>query len=118
MTNKSILKIPIRKIHALEILQGKKKREYRPFTDFWVKRLCLCEDSEDKFLITSLKSFDEVYFYPYNNKWFLKCKVKAVDLCKVDDEFINYFGDEVECEKGGNMFVITIGEIIESNLAG
>lgn len=116
MAEKSIINMPLRKVHALEILQGKKKREYRAFTDFWVKRLAVCGDADNKNLVTGTKQIDSVHFYPYNNKWFLNCKVKAVDLCKVDDDFIKHFGEEVEAEKGSDIFVITLGDVIDTNL--
>ena len=116
MSEKSIINMPLRKVHALEILRGKKKREFRAFTDYWVKRLAVCDDTNDKNLVTSTKEIDSIHFYPYNNKWFLNCKVEAIDICKVDDDFIKYFGEEVEAEKDSDIFVITLGDVIDTNL--
>lgn len=112
-----VLNIPLRKAHALEILRGEKVREYRTFNDHWAKRLCRFTDPQDSFLVTGVKQFKRVHFYPYNNKWFIDCDVKAIDLCKVDEEFNKYFGKEVEAEPDTDIFVITLGEIIETNLA-
>lgn len=117
MIEKDVLKLPLRKVHALEILRGEKKREYRAFNDHWASRLCVFEDSKDKYLATGTKHYDTVYFYPFNNKWHLKCKVKAIDLCKVDDEFIRLFGKEIECLPGQDIFVISLGEVIDTNLS-
>lgn len=112
-----VLNIPLRKAHALEILRGEKVREYRTFNDHWAKRLCTFEDPQDPFLATGTRQFKRVHFYPYNNKWFVDCEVKAIDLCKVDEEFNKYFGTEVEAEPDTDIFVITLGEIIDTNLA-
>lgn len=111
-----VLNIPLRKAHALEILRGEKVREYRTFSDHWAKRLCTFEDPQDPYLAIGIKQFKRVHFYPYNNKWFVDCEVKAIDLCKVDEEFNKYFGEEVEAVPDTDIFVITLGEIIDTNL--
>ncbi len=115
MNDEKVLKIPLRKVHAIEIINGEKKREYRAFSDHWASRICQC-DPNDKYLVTGTKHFDEVHFYPYNRRWHLNCKIKAIDLCKVDDEFIKLFGKEVECEPGKDILVISLGEVISTDL--
>lgn len=111
-----VLNLPLRKSFALEILRGEKVREYRTFNDHWAKRLCTFDDPTDKYLATGLKPFNTVHFYPYNNKWHLDCEIKAIDLCKVDEEFNKYFGEEVEAEPNTDIIVITLGKIIDTNL--
>jgi len=112
-----VLNIPLRKAHALEILRGEKVREYRTFSDHWAKRLCTFEDPQDPYLATGIKQFKRVHFYPYNNKWFVDCEVKAIIWYTVDEEFLKEFGHEVEAEIDSQIFIIRLGEIIDTNLA-
>lgn len=116
MAEKSILNIPLRKVHALEILRGEKKREYRTFNDFWAKRLCKFENPKDPYEATGIKIFDEIHFYPYNNKWHLDVKVKEIEWQTVDEDFIKKYGDEVEAIEESVLFIIHLGEIIDTNL--
>lgn len=116
MAKKNVINIPLRKVHALEIIRGEKKREYRAFNDHWASRLCLFEDQEDRFLATGIKFFDEVHFYPYNNKWHLDVAVKDIEWRTVDDDFIKEFGEEVEAEEGTQVFIIHLGEVLDTNL--
>lgn len=116
MPNKSVLNIPLRKVHALEIIRGEKKREYRAFTDHWATRLCLFEDPDDKLIATGVKWFDSVHFYPYNNKWFLDVEVKDIEWLTVDENFIEKYGKEVEAAPGSQIFVIHLGKIMDTNL--
>ena len=115
MNEEKILNLPLRKVHALEILRGEKVREYRT-GDHWAKRICLFEDPKHPFVATSLKDFDKVHFYPYNKKWFLDCKIKAIIFSKVDDEFLELFGNEVEAKKGEWWFIIRLDGVIDTNL--
>ncbi len=112
-----VLNLPMKKANALEILRGEKVREYRTFNDYWAKRLCVFEDDSDPYLATGLKPFKRVHFYPYNNKWHLDCEIKALIWYTVDEEFLAEFGNEVVASLGSQIFIIRLGEIIESNLA-
>ena len=116
MNDERVLNLPMRKKYALEILHGKKVREYRACSEHWAKVLGECNDPNDKHIVTDLKEFDRIHFYPYNNKWYLDCKFKAMILTEIDDEFIRLFGNEYEGQKGDWVFVIRLGEVINTNL--
>ena len=116
MKEERVLNLPMRKKHALEILRGEKVREFRACTEHWVKILGECNDPDEPHTVTSLKEFDKAHFYPYNKSWFLDCEFKAMILTEVDDEFIERFGKEVEAQKGSWLFVIRLGNILETNL--
>lgn len=111
-----VLNLPMRQKYALEILHGEKVREYRPFTDYWVRILGTFDDPTDKKVMTGLKHFDKVHFYPYNNKWFLDCKIKGIIWHVIDDEFIERFGNEYEGKKGDLVFIIRLDGVIATNL--
>lgn len=116
MNEERVLNLPMRKKYALEILHGKKVREYRAFSDHWAKILCECNDPNDKYQVTGLKHFDKVHFYPYNNKWFLDVEVDSMGLYVVDDEFYSYFGNEIEAQRGSSVFVIRLGKVLSTNI--
>ena len=116
MTQERVLNLPMRKKYALEILHGKKVREYRACTDHWAKILGECNDPKEPHTVTDLKEFDRVHFYPYNKKWFLDCKFKAMILTEIDDEFLRLFGKEVAAQKGEWWFVIRLGDVIATDL--
>lgn len=116
MSEERVLNIPLRKVHALEILKGEKVREYRAFNDHWAKRICLFEDEKDPYLATGIKQFDRVHFYPYNNKWFVDCSVKAIIWYTVDEEFLKEFGHEVEANIGDQLFVIRIDKVLDTDI--
>lgn len=111
-----VLNLPMRQKYALEILRGEKVREYRPFTDHWAKIIGKFDDPKDKNLMTDVKQFDRVHFYPYNNKWFLDCKVKAIIWHVIDDEFFERFKGEYDGKKGDVVFIIRLDGVIATNL--
>lgn len=111
-----VLNLPMRQKYALEILRGEKVREYRPFTDHWARIIGKFDDPKDKNLMTDVKQFDRVHFYPYNNKWFLDCKVKGVIWHYIDDEFLKRYKSEYDGVKGDIVFIIRLGDVIATNL--
>ena len=116
MSEQQVLNVPLRKVHALEILKGEKVREYRAFNDHWAKRICLFEDEKDPYLATGVKQFDRVHFYPYNNKWFLDCSVKAIIWYTVDEEFLEEFGHEVDAKIGDQLFIIRLDKVLDTDI--
>lgn len=110
-----VLNIPLRKVHALEILRGEKVREYRAFNDYWAKRLCTF-DGKDKNEATGIKEFKRVHFYPLNGKWHLDCEVKAIILHEVGIEFLQKYGNEVKTKEGDFLFIIRLGKVIDTDL--
>ncbi len=115
-TKIKVLNMVLKKEFALEIVRGKKVREYRAFTPFWVKRLCLFEDPSDKLLATGVKWYDRVHFYPYNNKWFVDCSIESIKWVTVDREFQEKYKDEVIANIGDIIFVIQLGKVLATNL--
>lgn len=113
---KKVLNLVMRKKHALEILRGEKVREFRAGTEHWARILGEFGDPDDKYLVTGLKRFDIVHFYPYNNKWFLDVEFKDMGAYEVNDEFISHYKDEVAAQKGEWWFVIRLGKVIDTNL--
>lgn len=113
----TILKLPLRKQFAKEIISGKKVREYRQFNDHWASRICLFEDDTDKDLATGIKFFETAHFYPYNNKWHLNTEIKDIEWRTVDEDFLKEYGEEVEAELGSLIFVIHLGKVIDTDLA-
>lgn len=111
-----VLNLPMRKQFAIEILKGEKLREYRAATDHWCKIMGVFGDKENPNLLTDVKQFKKAHFYPYNNKWFLDCEIKAIICATIDDEFISHFGGEYEGEKGDAVFIIRLGKVIDTNL--
>ena len=118
MKEERVLNLPMRKVHALEILRGEKVREYRACTDHWAKILGECNDPNDAHTVTDLREFDRVHFYTMNKKspWFLDVQFKAMILTEVDDEFLRLFGKEVAAQKGEWWFVIRLGDVIATDL--
>ncbi len=115
-TKIKVLNMVLRKEFALEIVRGEKVREYRWFSDFWAKRLCLFEDSKDKYLPTGVKWYDRVHFYPYNNKWFVDCSIEKIEWVTVDKAFQEKYKDEVITNIGDMLFVIHLGKVLATNL--
>ncbi|MCD8305852.1 MAG: hypothetical protein LUC49_04235 [Prevotella sp.] len=111
-----VLKCVMRKEYALEILAGTKKHEFRAWSDFWAVRLCEFNDPDNPHQATDLKEYDVIHFYPYNNKWFLDCEVKTIELWFVDDEFRKEFPSEADAPEGMPLFVITLGKVLATNL--
>ena len=112
----NILNLPMRKQFALEILKGEKVREYRTATDHWARIIGEFNDADDENLLTGIKHFDVAHFYPYNNKWYLDCKIKAIICATIDDEFIDLFGNEYDGKKGDAVFIIRLDGVIGTNL--
>lgn len=111
------LNAPMRKEQALEIINGKKVREYRTYNDFWAQRICVVERADDGVLeATAIKPFKRIHFYPYNNSWSLTCEVKAIVLITVNQEFLDEFGSEVSAKIDDKIFVIRLGNVIETTI--
>lgn len=106
----------MRKCYALEILRGEKVREYRPFTDHWAVRLGEFNDPNEKYLLTGLKHYDRAHFYNYAKSWWLDVEITAIDLYNVNQAFLDDVGSEVDAKLGDDIFVISLGKILGTNL--
>ncbi len=115
-TKLRILNMVLRKEFALEIVAGKKVREYRDSTDYWVRRLCILENPDDTYNIKGYKVFDRVHFYPYNNRWFVDCTLTNIELVDVDEAFLKEYHDEIIAPVGTQLFVLSLGEVVDYKL--
>lgn len=117
MAESKVLNIPLRKVHAIEILRGEKIREYRAFNDYWASRICVFEDEKDKNVATGVRQFERVHFYPYNNKWYLDVEVLNIGWYTVDEQMVRDLSHEVELPPvGEQIFIINLGKVIKTNL--
>ncbi len=107
-----VLNLPLRKCYAKQILKGEKVREFRAFTDHWAVRLCEFNDPNEPDLVTGIKKFDRVHFYPYNKSWWLDVEVTDIYLCVVNQDFIEDFESEVTAQIGDDIFIISLGKIL------
>ena len=112
MNKEKVLNLPMRKCYAEQILSGKKVREFRAFTDHWAVRLCEFNDSKEPNLVTGLKHYDRVHFFPYNKQWWLDFEVTDIYLCTVNQDFIEDFEQEVSAKIGDDIFIISLGEVL------
>lgn len=132
----------MKKEFALEILQGKKKVEFRSFTDHYISRFL----DKDKAAANKAKgqpTLDDlsneiredvqyIHFHNYNNTWYLDVAIDGIGYCFVDsmdieplaeqfDDFKAYLddarkNDELPEEEKPMMFYIVLAEIVGTNL--
>lgn len=133
----------LKKEYALEILSGKKKVEYRSFSNFYQERFFDKEivarnkknnrkmsdvDFENEF-----KDIWYIHFHNYNNSWYLDVAIETLGMCIMDSQDINalaeeyptYFDDVIEEARQNDklpvmdrpmMFYIVLDEIVGTNL--
>lgn len=111
-----VLNLPLRKVHALEILRGEKVREYRWPSDHWLRRIGEF-DPADPLTMIGFKHFDRVHFHPYNKSWWLDVEVKDIDIYTVNQDFIDDVGHEVQVNIGDDIIVISLGKVLGTNIA-
>lgn len=107
-----VLNLPMRKVHALEILKGTKVREYRAFSDHWAQRLCITEGDE----VIKCKQFKKIHFYPLNQKWYLDVEFDGMGLYQMTAERLKELADEVTAVEDQWLFIIKLGKVIDTNL--
>ena len=94
-----------------EILEGRKKEEYRDFTDFYISRLCECDEKGE---IIDFKKYKTVKFQLGYQKNAPQMIVEIKDILIETDEGISpENGDFLTTDNC--KFVIALGEILEKN---
>ncbi len=93
-----VLNLIMTRKNAKEILEGKKKVEYRAYTDHYIGRLFdkdvlefLKKHGEEEDVIKAqeegivdpLRVVKTIHFHDYNNSWYLDCDVLVNDTCIV-----------------------------------
>lgn len=114
-----VLSLIMRKSNALEILRGEKVREYRNASDHWCRIIGKFENPADKWDMTGIKDcFKVAHFYPYNKKWFLDVKILDIYMLEIDEGWADddLYGKEYEGNVGDFVFVIELGDVIDTNL--
>ena len=97
--------------NAKEILEGKKKVEYRAYTDHYIGRLFdkdvlefLKKHGEEEDVIKAqeegivdpLRVVKAIHFHDYNNSWYLDCDVLVNDTCIVMKEDMDFLHKEYD----------------------
>ena len=105
-----VLDLIIKKKYAKEIAEGTKVREYRTCNDFYLKRVCHIKNGET----TGFKKFDNVRLHDYNNSFEVVAKVDKILIVEIDDWWIENMSHEIEAEKGTDVIVIELGDIVST----
>lgn len=132
----------MKKNFALEIVQGKKKVEFRSFSDYYASRFLDKEKAKQNKAEgkTSLDDLSEeirndikfIHFHDYNNSWYLDVELEGIGYCIVDSydieplaeeyaDFKDYLADAKENDKLPEddrpmIFYLPIKQVISTNL--
>lgn len=87
----------------LKILSGEKKEEYRDFTDYYIKRLCICDAKGE---IINVQKYDAIRFQLGYSKTQMLVECEGI-LVEADNE------DDEEFTTDNCNFVIELGKILE-----
>ncbi|WP_071133854.1 hypothetical protein [Millionella massiliensis] len=135
----------MRKEFALEIITGKKKVEFRSFSDYYVSQfmdteairrnkksgfIAGDENAEEEF-----KAIEYIHFHNRNNSWFLDVKINDIGMFCVDTEDIDEYTqnepaypdfeefradakehDKLPPEERPMMFFLAIEKVVATNL--
>lgn len=104
------LNLILKREYAEEILCGRKKFEWREFSEYYVNRLCemkfydYCDAHQDDEVFndmmqyaTSVRDVEKVLFHDYNGEWFLEVEVLAVHDVFATLDNAKYFVDTFNC---------------------
>lgn len=136
-----VLNLVMRKQFAQEIIQGKKKIEFRAYSEHYSSRLYDKEvlqymqlhknESEIIDQCDPLREVRAIHFHNYDNTWFLDCECELNDVVAVTDDDVKYLQDEYGCHDldeqlsqlkavGENnrpmYFYFVLGKVINTNL--
>lgn len=132
----------MKKKFALEIVQGKKKVEFRSFSDYYASRFLDKEKAKQNKAEgkTTLDDLSEeirndikfIHFHDYNNSWYLDVELEGIGYCIVDSydieplaeeyaDFKDYLADAKENDKLPEddrpmIFYLPIKQVISTNL--
>ncbi|MDR2003924.1 MAG: hypothetical protein LBQ74_12905 [Prevotella sp.] len=103
-----VLDLIIKKKFAREISAGTKVREYRSCNDFYLKRICNIKNGKT----IGFKEFDNIRLHDYNNSFEVITKVDKIVIVEIDNWWIENMSHEIEAEKGTDIIVIELGDIV------
>lgn len=132
----------MKKEYALEILSGKKRVEFRSFTDHYISRFMDKEamkrnKAKGNPTIEELREevrtdIEYIHFHNYNNSWYLDVAIEGIGYCFVDsqdigplaeefDDFKAYIedakkNDQLPPDDRPMMFYIVLAEVVATNL--
>lgn len=132
----------MKKEYALEILSGKKRVEFRSFTDHYISRFMDREamkrnKAKGNPTIEELREevrtdIEYIHFHNYNNSWYLDVEIEGIGYCFVDsqdigplaeefDDFKAYIedakkNDQLPPDERPMMFYIVLAEVVATNL--
>lgn len=132
----------MKKEYALEILSGKKRVEFRSFTDHYISRFMDKEamkrnKAKGNPTIEELREevrtdIEYIHFHNYNNSWYLDVAIEGIGYCFVDsqdiaplaeefDDFKAYIEDakkydQLPPDERPMMFYIVLAEVVATNL--
>lgn len=136
-----VLNLVMRKVFAQEILNGRKKVEFRAYSQHYLNRLYdkkvldymhLHRGEQD--IIDEcdpLRPVKKLHFHNYENTWFLDVECTLNDIIAVTDEDVKYLQEEYGCheldeqltqlnatkaENRPMYFYFVIGDVIDTNL--
>lgn len=92
-----------------EILEGRKKEEYRDFTDYYINRLCVLNEEGE---IINTKNYKTVRFQLGYQKSAPQMVVEVKDILIEMDENIDIDKGDLLTTDNSN-FTIILGEILE-----
>ena len=114
-----VLNLIMTRKNAKEILEGKKKVEYRAYTDHYIGRLFdkdvlefLKKHGEEEDVIKAqedgivdpLRVVKTIHFHDYNNSWYLDCDVLVNDTCIVMKEDIDFLHEKYDSHDLDEMY--------------
>ena len=137
-----VLNLIMRKEFALEIVQGKKKVEFRAYSEHFSSRLydkdvlnfMQLHKNEPDVLdeCDPLRAVRTIHFHNYENSWFLDVECILNDVVAVTDEDVAYLNKEYDCHELDEQlqtlkstgednrpmyFYFVIGKILRTNLS-
>ena len=137
-----VLNLIMRKEFALEIVQGKKKVEFRAYSEHFSSRLydqdvlnfMQLHKNETDILdeCDPLRAVRIIHFHNYENSWFLDVECILNDVVAVTDEDVAYLNEEYDCHELDEQlqtlkstgednrpmyFYFVIGKVLKTNLS-
>lgn len=132
----------MKKEYALEILSGKKRVEFRSFSEHYINRFMKKEvmlknkksgnRAVEKFIDEIRTDIEYIHFHNYNNSWYLDVAIAGIGHCFIDsldieslaeefDDFKAYIedakkNDQLPLDERPMMFYIVIAEVVATNL--
>lgn len=109
-----VLNLIMTRKYAKEIVEGKKKVEFRAYTDHYVGRLFdrnvldflkshegeeAVEQAVEDGIVDPLRMVKKIHFHDYNNSWFLDVDVLVNDNLAVTKEDVEMLHAEYDCHE-------------------